>query len=278
MTTTRRSNEHRIVAFLDGPDSLNIGNVIHSTEGAKQYGYSGALVGGVTVYGWATPAILEALGDGWLDRGWAEIAFRHPTYPGDELMIRVEGDGAAAWSLRMTKPDGSDAVVGTLGLGDAPWLGELTLPTRVEPEPRLETLPRLTMEIAPVGQDLRPMRVSATPEELRAYAIEKQRSQDPRFVGEQPLLHPGWIAARITPLLHHSYDYGPAIHAKSHIQHLTRPQAGGAVTVAGRFVDTYERKGHHYGITHGLILAADGRRLAQIQHTTIYEVAKRGGA
>ncbi len=278
MTTTRRSAEHRVTAFLDGPDSPDIRNVIHSTDGAKEYGYTAALVGGVTVYGWATPTIVEALGAGWLERGWAEIAFRHPTYPGDELTVRVEpsADAGDTWSLRMTKQDGADAVVGTLGLGDAPWLGDLHDTARRVAEAAPATLPRLTMDVAPVDQDLRPMAVSASAEEMRAYALGKQRSQAPRFIGERPLLHPGWIAARMTPLLHHSYDYGPAIHAKSHIQHLARAESGQSVTVAGHFVETYERKGHHYGVIDGVILAADGTELARLRHTTIYEVAKRG--
>jgi acyl dehydratase len=276
MTTTRRSAEHRVTAFLDGPDSKDIGNVIHSTDGAKEYGYTAALVGGVTVYGWATPSIVEALGAGWLEHGWAEIAFRHPTYPGDVLTVRVEPGEGETWSLRMTKPDGADAVVGTLGLGDAPWLGTLHDTARRVAETRPATLPRLTMDVAPVGQDLRPMAVSASAEEMREYALNKQRSTDARFTGERPLIHPGWIAARMTPLLHHSYDYGPAIHAKSHIQHLAPAESGQSVTVAGHFVETYERKGHHYGVIDGVMLAADGRPLARLRHTTIYEVAKRG--
>ena len=55
--------ERSIDAFLSNDDSPDIGNPIHSTEIAKKYGFKGALVGGVTVYGWAVPAILEALGD-----------------------------------------------------------------------------------------------------------------------------------------------------------------------------------------------------------------------
>lgn len=275
MTTTHGSAERRMTAFLDGIDSPTIANPIHSTEVAKQYGYRAALVGGVTVYGWATPTILDARGERWLDGGWIEVAFRHPTYPGDELTISVAPDGDGASMLRMTKADGSDAVTGTLGLGEAPWLGEFRSPQRRVAEPRPERLPQLTMAIAPSGADIRPMAVSASADEMRTYALEKQRSADPRFVGEQPLIHPGWIAARMTPLLHHSYDYGPSIHSRSHIQHLAPAESGQTVTVAGHFVETYERKGHQYAVVDGVLLAEDGRELARLRHTTIFNVAKR---
>ena len=80
----------------------------------------------------------------------------------------------------------------------------------------------------------------------------------------------------MTPLLHHSSDYGPAIHARNEIQHLGKIASGQTLTVAGRFVDAWERKGHQYGVTNGIIIGEDGRELARLRHTTIYQVAKRG--
>ena len=75
--------------------------------------------------------------------------------------------------------------------------------------------------------------------------------------------------------MHHSFDYAPAIHAKSHIQHLARAEAGQALTVSTRCIDAYERKGHHYIVADGLISAEDGSHVARVRHTTIFNVAKR---
>jgi len=79
----------------------------------------------------------------------------------------------------------------------------------------------------------------------------------------------------MSPLLHHSFDYGPAIHARSHIQNLAPAYSGQTFTVAGHFREAFERKGHHYAVIDGLILAEDGAPLAQVRHTTIFQVAKR---
>src|SRR5690606_18915927 len=35
-------------------------NKIHTADGGSAYGFQGALIGGVTIYGWCIPAILEA--------------------------------------------------------------------------------------------------------------------------------------------------------------------------------------------------------------------------
>lgn len=272
--TTANAAERTLTAFLDGEDSPTISNPIHSTAVAAEYGFRGALVGGVTVYGWTVPAILEVLGERWLHDGWADISFRRPVYPGDAMTARVtESDGAA--DLVMLSGEGERCIVGRVGLGRAPFADDLVRPERLAAEPRPDELPWLTLETAPTGQDLRPMPVPLPFEAAETYATGLQQDPAPRWHGPDALAHPGWIAARMTPLLKHSYDYGPAIHARSEIQHLAPARAGQTFTVAGRFLQAFERKGHHYAVADGLILAEDGTEVAQIRHTTIFRVAKR---
>jgi len=277
MTTTRGYGERRITAFMEDPDNMDISNVIHANQGAREYGYRAALVGGVIVYGWTVPAILQAVGHEWLGNGWVDVSFRRPTYPGDEMIARVSEAGNGKFELAMTNQDGEVCLSGELGLGRAPWLDDLKLPSRRTAEPRPDSIPQLTLDVAPVAQDLRPMAVSISKEDARAFAIEREREEDPVFTAESPLIHPGWIVGRMTPLIHHSYTYGPAIHARSHIQNLARAEAEQTVTVAGHFREAFERKGHHYGVIDGLILAEDGRELARLRHTTIFQVARRDG-
>ena len=100
--------ENSVMAYLDNEDSADISNPIHSTEVAKSYGFAGPLVGGVTVWGWATDTILEALGEDWLEKGWAEYSFRHPTFPGDLLTVRASLGGespSGSWKVEMINQD-----------------------------------------------------------------------------------------------------------------------------------------------------------------------------
>jgi acyl dehydratase len=269
--------ERTLVAFLDGPDRADIANPIHSTAVATEYGFRAALVGGVTVYGWCAPAIIAALGEEWLDQGWADVAFRQPVYPGDQLTIRVT-DAGKGHSLTLANQDGVACLAGTVGLGEAPFLAILQSPSRRTAEPRPADLPWLTLENAPVGEDLRPMAVPLSLAHAEAYATEKQDDAHPRWYGAGARIHPGWLAARMTPLIHHSYDYAPAIHTHTLVQHLAPAFAGQTVTVAGRFVEAFERKDHHYGVVDGVILAEDGTELARLRHTTIFRPAKRAEA
>lgn len=263
-----------ITAFLDGPDSTDIINPIHSTAVAAEYGFRAALVGGVTVYGWMAPAILDVLSEGWLADGWVDVHFRQPVYPGDE-MTTVVGEAGPEHSLEMTNGAGVLCLTGSVGNGEAPWLGELAAPVRRRAEPRPASVPYLTIENAPVGEDLRPMAVMLSREDATVYALEKQQDSGELWTGPAARVHPGWVAAQMTPLLHHSYDYAPAIHTQSQIQHLAPIEPGQTFTFAGHFREAFQRKGHHYAVIDGVMLAEDGRELARLRHTTIFRVAKR---
>ncbi len=270
------SAEITVEAFLDNEDSADIRNPIHSTDFARRYGFRGPLVGGVTVWGWATPAILDAVGAAWLDRGWSEFIFRQPTYPGDRLRVRVrpaaDHDGGA-FSVTMTNQDGVDCVTATVGLGDAPWLGDLSVPARVDGAPAPDPQPALLLETAPVGQDLTPMAISFSVQDARDYIRESQRTVDPLFVGDRPRLHPGWLAGRVEELLRHHFALPSSMHTRSKVQHLARAEAGQTVTTAARPIEAYEHKGHHIGVFDCVILGEAGTKLAQIRHTTIFRIA-----
>lgn len=274
--TTPHSVQRTLTAFLGNRDAPDIRNKIHSTEGAKEYGYQGALVGGVTVFGWATPLILQTLGPGWLDQGWADLGFRRPTYPGDELAITMTPDGDT-WNLQIVGADGHERVAGNLGLGIAPWLDEVLLKTPFRPaEPPLADYPLLKPEVAPVGRQLAPLGFTVTEEEAQEYAANKARTDDPLFTGPRARLHPGWIAGRPPGVLHHTYNYGPAIHTRSHLQIFAPAYAGQRFVTTGTFRESYERKGHQYGAYDLTTYSEDGIELWRQRHTTIYQVAKRG--
>lgn len=271
------ASELRVTAFLGNPDRPDIRNAIHSTQGAQEYGYRAALVGGATVFGWATPAIIEVLGSAWLDTGWAELAFRRPTYPGDELTISVTAQAEQSL-MRITGADGNDRITGELGVGPAPWLDAVLLKTPFRPgEPALNAYPRLIPDIAPVGRQLAPLAVHVSAEEMQTFARDKQASEDPTFVGPTPRMHPAWVVGRPPNILHHSYDYGPAIHARTHIQWFAPMVAPQTIVTTATFREAYPRNEHHYCAYDMTTYTEDGRtELVRQRHTTVFSVAKKG--
>ncbi len=265
--------ERTITAFLDGDDSLEINNIIHSTAGAARYGYSGPLVGGTTVYSWSVAALVEALGDAWLDEGWVAFQLRRPVYPNEVITTRVESNGGDV-AFTMTKHNGDIAVRGTAGLGIADFNAEISDATDRTPVPEPEHRLYITRELAPLGDDLPAMSIDLSSGEAERYAAELARDPDQRWCGANAPVHPGWIAQRANALLAHTWRY-TSIHASSQIQHLAPVHADQRLLVSGRLDSGYERKGHEYAIIDLTVTSEDGRDLVRMRQPTIYQVGAR---
>src|SRR5262249_32689735 len=76
--------QHRVRARNLFPDSANR---IHDDTVARQHGFAGALVAGVTIYGYLTRMAVDTWGSDWLHRGTATVRFERPIYDGDVLTL-----------------------------------------------------------------------------------------------------------------------------------------------------------------------------------------------
>ncbi len=247
-------------AVLDPPE-IGAVNPIHA-EGAKAYGFDGAVVGGISTYALACAAVVAELGDGWLDRGWAEVAFRAPVYVGEHLRTAVDGDGR----LVQSKDDGTVTIDGRVGLGDGPWLTELAIPDRLVAEPSPDDLPWLDPAELPVGTDYLPMAIRLDEAKARRYEVERVGSAPE---GRLTRMHPSWVPGRMTPLIRHSAQFGAGIHTSGLIQHLAPLVVPETYTVAARWVDSTERKGRWWSTTDAVILASDGHEVARCRQVAI---------
>lgn len=268
---TTQTIERSITAFLDGEDSLEIDNIIHSTAGAAQFGFEAALVGGVTVYSWAVPALIEALGEDWLDSGWIDFRLRRPVYPGDEITTRVTPSEQGI-KFTMSKESGEVCIAGTAGTGEASFYNDLAIAQNRQVVPAADPTTLLTPENLPVGEDVAAMAVPMSVGDAAAYADQFARDSDPRWRGEGARLHPGWIAGRCTRLIRHTYHYAAGIHAGSQIQMLGPALAGQTLTVSGHMTDGYRRKLHEYCLLDVTISDEAGSDVARLRHRTIYQV------
>lgn len=260
---------NHIVATPD-PPSTGVHNPIHDAEGADAAGYSGALVAGVRTYGWAAQTIALALGPEWRATGWVDYSLKRPLFAGEALTIEVrETDGE--WTVTCTVDEDQRIVLaGTAGLGDAPWLSELSPP---EPEPSAQTMPPLpsyTLDTVPLMQPLTPLGAWLTSETAQAMVANDLGLDDPHYssAADTPI-HPYFIAGRMAPLTRHNFTYGPTIHVRSQIQHKQEGISGREVVINAQIVDAYDRKGHWYQVLDGVVTTDQGS-LAQLRHTTIF--------
>ena len=89
MIRTPRQRSWQGEAFNEVPESENR---IHGDDVAKQFGFTGGLVPGVTVSAYLMHPAVEHWGMDWLLRGRAKAVVKRPLYDGDRFDVTVVDD------------------------------------------------------------------------------------------------------------------------------------------------------------------------------------------
>ena len=258
------------MAIADPPE-IQRANPIHAA-GATAYGYDRPIVAGLSSYGWASAAILEVLGEAWLERGWADMAFRRPVFTGDRLRTTAELGADGVCRYTQVNDAGKATVEGRAGLGLAPFHDEWQLPgpTARTPSPPSASGPLLMPEESPVDEDYPAMAVDLTVESARQWSAGRLGDHAPRYHdGEHPWAHPSWVPGHMTPLIRHSYRFAAGIHTTGRVQHLAPLRAPQRVVVAGRWIAREERKGKWWSTSDVVFLDEAGTELAYCQQAQI---------
>ena len=113
-------------------------NKIHDDLVARQLGFRGGLVPGVTVYAYMTRPLVAAWGREWVEGGTASVRFVKPVYAGEVVTVRAAGVPAdpAALEVSAVNPAGEPCAVLTARLpelGAAPSVDLAAYPARELP-------------------------------------------------------------------------------------------------------------------------------------------------
>ena len=77
-------NNWSAVAFNTAPDSENR---IHGDDLAKEYGFEGGLVPGVTISAYLVHPLIDLWGQDWLERGFANCRITSPLYDNENFSV-----------------------------------------------------------------------------------------------------------------------------------------------------------------------------------------------
>ena len=75
------------IAFNTAPDSEN---KIHGDELAKEYGFEGGLVPGVTISAYLIHPVIELWGEEWLEKGFANCRITSPLYDNENFEVTLD--------------------------------------------------------------------------------------------------------------------------------------------------------------------------------------------
>lgn len=257
---------YRVIAHNYAFDS---DNKIHSDDIAAKYGFKGGLVPGVGDIAYLARAVYEHWGEAWLTGGTIEAKLIKPIYHQEsaEALVTADPADSAQVTLALHNPEGSLCAAGRAGLRDAAPAPVASDYPRVEcvatddrPEPSLEGFPPELV--------LGAYEYVYRAEEATIDAAEKFVEAWPSRSG----WHPASCLNDANRLLRANVKLGPWIHTASKLSLHGSPGDGDTISLRGRVLDTFEKRGHI--MTKADIgVFADERGIAHVTHTAIIRLA-----
>ncbi len=248
-------------------------NRIHEDELARQYGFKGGLVPGVTVYAWMTHPVVEALGSEWLEHGRFQARFARPIYYEEPAVVRArvvsrEAD-AVAIEVAAQNAAGLVCATATMSLSRGP--------AAAAPDAGMYAVTALPAERPQVSrQHLEGLTVLGTPElhltpEAAAQYLERYGETLALYRGPSAPAHPAIHLDLANRALDRNVRLSPWIHVESEGRHVSAARAGERLEMRGRIKSLFEKKGHEFVELDLLLVAQGSRPVATIRHVAIYQ-------
>ncbi|MXW49531.1 MAG: hypothetical protein F4Z84_04675 [Gammaproteobacteria bacterium] len=240
-------------------------NRIHSDDVAQKYGFKGALVPGVAVYGHLTRPLAERFGGDFLSRSIAALRLIKPAYDGDRLRIDLSGDdgqhlaecrnveGTLLADLRVHMPGELPPPETPLSLSKrAKWRGRVEINWAAVKEG--EPYPAWDWEIN-AGENQRFREQIA--DELELYDAH---------------VHPHAILSIANQALTREFVMPAWIHTASEVRHRQALRVGDRVAVRAVPLEKWRRKGHEF-VRLYIDVHRDQALTTEMFHTAIFKVA-----
>jgi len=244
-------------------------NKIHSDEVAAKYGFRGALVPGVALYGYMTRPVVDTFGTDWLTEGTMSAKFIKPIYDGEETTAGgriVQGDPP---SLDLELRNGANEVCA---------VGQAGMRTSEEP-PLADLYPHADLPMKPYqpfADVLEPgLDLGSSPCVYKAGAehqafVEKMCDDTAVYAKH---CHPAFAVAQANYMLMANVTLGPWIHTASEVTHWDEPRHNENLELRGCVDDSFTRKGHEMVVLDLALIGEMERIIATLRHTAIVRLA-----
>ncbi|MEE2637572.1 MAG: hypothetical protein VYE68_10100 [Acidobacteriota bacterium] len=238
-------------------------NRIHHNDVARQLGFAGGLVAGVTVFGHMTHPLVRALGADWLAGFTASLRLKKPAYDGDVL------------SIEHTETN-REHLVRCTGRGGT-LLAELRSRQGIAPLGELSTRPggasvaeRPLVEWDRIHEDEAFPSWSWTPtEEENATSVSE--IDDSLELYRTGVVHPHLILSQANSAFSNRFVLPAWIHVGSEVAFRERVMVGDEVEVRTVPVQKWRKKGHEFVELHVAYVVGETVK-TEIAHTAIFKV------
>ena len=241
-------------------------NKIHSDEIAKKFGFKGALVPGVAVYGHLTLPLVDRFGENWLEHSVCDLRLIKPAYHDDRLVLSLsEEDGTS--TVQCHNADGE--LLATLISSMPQELPAPEDPSVFQGVPKSNGRPEISWETVNVNEPFQEKEITVTEEINQTYASQVA---DPLDIYNQGLVHPHFLLSHANTALVDEYVMPTWIHVGSETRHRQAVRVGDTLTVRSVPLEKWQKKGHEFIRLY--VSYWQGEELTtDIMHTAIFKVA-----
>jgi acyl dehydratase len=240
-------------------------NRIHSDEVARRFGFTGALVPGVTVFGHLAWPLTQRFGESWLQSSWVTTRFIKPAYHAEtiSLLDRETGEDSVAVDCR----NSSDVLLATLEC-------KLEEPQPADPHAQISGPHRPDERVEISWDRVHVEQPFASYVWMPDAALNREyaaRVDDDRIIFRKGLLHPHAILSQANLVLVRRFVMPAWLHTGSDIRFRRLLRVGDAIEVRAVPLEKWERKGHQF-IRLYVAFVVSGDIATEIWHTAIFRM------
>lgn len=262
--------ERKLKAHNDAADT---GNPMHDDEAARAMGFPGAVVPGVTVYGYITHTFVECFGNEWLTQGYCQVRFRQPVIADEEILLRAstdEADGLLHVSVENSAGVTTALAKGALKATEA-FDTDGVLTNKNPPPQRVHAGGKWPAE-AQTFEKEQVLRSFQTEIDTDAHEQFRREMRDGHAVYADAV-HPSWLLRQANIIVDNNLKLGAWIHTESDIAHLGLAPINEPLEVRAETVRLFERKNNEYvDLDVQILINGDpARPVMRILHRAIYQ-------
>lgn len=254
-------------------DAVQSENRIHSDDIAQRYGFHGALVSGVNVFGYLTQPLVRNYGESWLQHGVLDVIFLKPAYHDDLITVSTENLGQESTQRSHLTQAHNEA--GTLLARLESWLPN-QLPSindRAEMQSGKSEEERKEISWDAIRLDEpAPYYLWQPAETDNAERIAAQRDQSEVYSGSDGFIHPYYLLDACNKALMRMFYLPAWIHTGSKLVLRKGLRAGQDIEVRTVPIEKWERKGHQF-IKLYIAMWESGDVALEVEHTAIFKLA-----
>lgn len=254
-------------------DALTSENRIHSDDIALKYGFTGALVSGVNVFGYLSQPLVQTYGADWLGASSLVVRFLKPAYHNDLLTISTRHQ-LPAQGERHHVTEAHNAAGTLLAILES-WRPDSLPPVnefaQLQCQSPIADRPEISWDLIHLQRPApdyhwRPQLA----DNMERIAV--QRDSAVLYQGENGCIHPYYLLDACNKALMRMFVLPAWIHTGSQLLSRKPLRVGQTITVRALPIQKWEHKGHQF-LKLYISMWLDGEVALEVEHTAIFRIA-----